>query len=90
LTDCKTYDRAKSQVHNQGDRQATFGYLADQGAGRAGVWSAAFNHEKAHRHACRCPGTAAGENWEARSIDDQTLGYLLFRPLWAAMEDVAL
>ena len=31
------YDRAKPQIHEEGDREASLGCLADQGAGRAGI-----------------------------------------------------
>jgi len=31
------YDRAKPKLHQEGDRQVSFGYLADQGAGGAKV-----------------------------------------------------
>jgi len=31
------YDRTKPQIHEEGDREASLGCLADQGAGGAGV-----------------------------------------------------
>ena len=45
------HDRAKSQLHKEGDRQASIRDLANQGVIRAGVRLGSSYHKEANHHA---------------------------------------
>ena len=45
------HDRAESQLHKEGDRQASIRDLANQGAIRAGVRLGSSYHKEANQHA---------------------------------------
>lgn len=55
------HDGAKSQLHKEGDWQAPFRDLANQGAVGAGVRLKSSHHKKAKQYARRSPGAFAGE-----------------------------
>jgi len=46
-----THDRAESQLHKEGDRQASIRDLANQGSIRAGVRLGSSYHKEANQHA---------------------------------------